>query len=87
MRDFLTWLDGKKTFLSAAATLLGVVVIVLLKNLPPALGAGQWIDEGTYSTLLALVLGGGVPVTLMAMRAGVEKSGPNSKSNQPKETP
>lgn len=72
MSDFLTWLEGKKTYLSAAGTFIGVVVLLLLRNAPPAFGLDPWISESIYEFLLTLIMTGGAVSTFAAMRSGVK---------------
>lgn len=53
------FLDGKKTYLVA----LAIAAVVAARRL-------EWVDEGTYQTLLGVLGAGG----LVTLRAGVAKS-------------
>lgn len=66
-------MDNYKTYLASAVTVVAVIVLILLRNLPPVFGLEPWIDDGVYNTLLTLVLTGGGATAVAALRHGVAK--------------
>ena len=65
--------DNYKTYIVSAVTVILVIIVVLLRNLPQALGYEPWISEEVFATLLTFILTGGGGGALMTMRHAIAK--------------